>query len=130
MVNLTVFTALILEKTTPKITAVIEDEAGTPIPGTSLATLTLTLYSMSDPPTHAIINSRNAQSVLNENGVTVDAGGNLAWQLASADTVIQDNTLPKEIHRAEFRWTYASGGNTVVGAHIIDMTVLNLEKVA
>ena len=120
--NQTVFTDRILEKTTPKITAVIKDEAGTPIPGTSLVTLTLTLYNMSEPPTHAIINSRSAQNVLNVNGVTVDAEGNLAWQLASADTAMQNSALSKEAHRAEFRWTYESGSDTLVGSYIIDMT--------
>jgi len=128
-VNQTILTDLILEKTTPKITAVIEDEAGTPVPGTSLLTLTLTLYSTSDSPAYAIINDRSDQDVLNAEGVTVDAEGNLAWQTASADTAIQDSVLEKETHRAVFKWTYASGSNTIVGAHIIDMTIQNLEKV-
>jgi len=119
----------ILEKTTPKIKAVLNDEAGNPIPATSLTTLTLTLYNMSDAPTHAIINSRDGQNVLNANNVSVGADGSLAWQLTALDTVIMDSLLKKETHRAVFKWTYTSGANTMVGSHIIDMTILNLEKV-
>lgn len=123
----TVLTNKIPEQTTPKITAVIKDENGTAIPASSLDTLTLDLYNQSDAPTFTVINLRSAQNVLNANGVTVDASGNLTWQMVTADNVIIDSTLKTEKHRAVFNWTYSAGAKT--GRHIIDLTVVNLEKI-
>jgi len=123
----TVLTDKIPEQTTPKITAVIKDENGVAIPGTSLDTLTLDFYNLSDGPTFAVINSRTAQNVLNLNDVTVDASGNLIWQMVPADNAVIDATLKTENHRAVFNWTYSSGAKT--GRHIIDLTVVNLEKI-
>jgi len=123
----TVLTAKIPERTTPKITAVIKDENGVAIPDTSLDTLTLDLYNMSDDPVFAVINSRTAQNVLNANDVTVDTSGILVWQMVTADNAIIDATLKTEKHRAVFNWTYSSGIKT--GRHIIDLTVVNLEKI-
>lgn len=115
----------ILEKTTPKITATVVDEIGAAIPGSSLASLTLSLYSVSDV-TFPTINNRADQNVLNTNNVTIDASGLLTWSVQAADTQILDSALSKESHRAVFSWTYNGGVKT--GRHVIDMTIVNLEK--
>lgn len=123
--NITIITDRILEKTTPQITAIIQDEDGAAIPAASLDTLTLTLYNLSDSE-KTIINSRNAQDVLNTNNVTVDSSGNLIWFVQSLDTAII-GSRERERHRAVFEWTYASGAKN--GKYIIDMDIRNLAKI-
>lgn len=115
-----------LEKTSAKLTAQIVDENGVGIPVTSLATLILDLYSMSDPA-KPIINNRTAQDVLGVNNVSIDTSGNLIWDIQPADNAILDSTLANESHRAVFAWTYNGGAKA--GKYIIDMTVVNLAKV-
>jgi hypothetical protein len=115
----------ILEKTTPKITAIIKDEAGVGIPATSINSLLLTLYNLDDAPTHTILNSRNAQNVLNTSNVVLDESGNLTWSTVPDDTAIV-GTESNEKHRAVFEWTYNGGVKN--GKYIIDMTIKNLEK--
>ncbi len=122
--NITELTDKILEKTTPKITATIQDENGTAIPAASLTTLTLTLYNREDSA-KTIINSRNAQNVLNANNVTVDSNGLITWSVQPLDTAIL-GTASSERHRAVFEWTYNSGAKN--GKYIIDMTIKNLAK--
>ena len=124
MANITILTDDIMEKTTVKITATVEDENGDGLAAGSLDTLTLTLYSLEDD---AIINSRDAQDVLNANGVTLGGGGNLVWTVTPADTIIVDTTLKAERHRAVFEWTYISGAKN--GKHVIDMRIINLVKI-
>ena len=84
----------------------ITDETSTPIPGSSLTTLTLTLY---DRRTGQILAGRDDQNILNANGVTVDAQGKLQWTMSAADSphVAGDGSV--ETHVALFRWTFASG---------------------
>ena len=72
----------VIEGTTPVITAAIEDEDGA---GFKPTTLVLTLY---DERTETIINAREAQDVLDTNGVTVTSGGAFEWQLEVADAAI------------------------------------------
>ena len=115
----------ILEKTSPKITATIQDEDGTGIPAASLDTLTLTLYNLDDS-SNTIINSRTAQDVLNTNNVTVDSSGNLVWLVQPLDTIIV-GSKGVEKHRVVFEWTYSSG--TKNGKYIIDMDIRNLVKI-
>lgn len=114
----------LLEKTTRKITAVVADENDAPIPAASLSSLALTLYSLHSL---AVVNGRNAQNVLNANNVTVDASGNLVWDVQPADNAILDATLAVEIHRALFEWTWSGGAKS--GKHEIDLYVKNLNKV-
>ena len=57
------------EKITARYTADIQDHEENAIAGSSLTTLTLTLY---DKVTGTVINSRDNQDVLNTNGVSVD----------------------------------------------------------
>ena len=126
MANTTTIQAQILEKTTPTIKGTLKDENGTAIPAASLATLTLTLYSLSGA--QPIINTRQEQNVLNANNVVVDSSGLLTWSMQEADTAIIATTeVGSEKHRAVFAWGY---GSAKKGRHIIDMTITSLEKVS
>lgn len=113
----------VLENSTVKYTAQIQDEAGVGIPAASLTTLVLTHYNKASG---AIIAGRDHQSVLNANGVTVDTSGNLVWTMLPADNPVLDQTLDNELHVALFEWTYAS---TKAGKHEVRFTVRNLTKV-
>jgi len=127
--NLTVLPEPVYEGSTRKIQATLQDASGTAVPASSLASLTLTLF---DVALGSIINSRNAQDVLNKNDVAVDGNGLLTWSMRTADNVIVDATLAAgayETHRAMFIWTYTSGGTTETTIHIIEFRVLNLLKV-
>lgn len=106
----------IIEGTTRLFTATILDENSVAIPAASLATLTVTLTSLHSG---AIINSRNAQSILNANGGVVDSAGKLSWTMSAADNAILNSALAVESHRALFIWTY--GGKT--GKAIVDFLV-------
>ena len=76
------------------------------VPASALTSLTLTLY---DQVTGAVINSRSGQNVLNANGVTVDASGNLAWTLSPLDSPILTAELAIETHIALFQATWNGG---------------------
>jgi hypothetical protein len=106
-----------LEGTTPVYRATIQDEAGEPIAAADLDTLELTLV---DHLTGATINGRCEQDVLNDNNVTLDAEGQLKWQLQAADNAILGDLRPgqKERHQFLFRWTWTPpGGGSRAGAH-------------
>ncbi len=121
---------IVSEKSTPDITAVIVDATGNPVPAGSLASLTLTYYSISDP-SNPIINTRNSQNVLNANNVTVDASGNLRWSLQPADTAILDPTIPVgsvERHQALFIFTYSNTDGLRTGEVLIDRSIQVLPK--
>lgn len=120
----TELTEAIAEKTSAKITAVVQDEDGNGISSGSLDTLTLTLYQKD---TDNYINSRNKQNVLNANGVTVDASGNLAWEMSPEDTQIVGSGNG-EIHVALFEWTWSGGAKA--GRHLIEHKVVNVDKVS
>jgi len=88
-------------------TAILKDRLGVVIPSTALTSLTLTLYALSfvpTPPGTYYINNRNAQNVLNANGVTLDVNGNLTWAISPLDTVILEVTASYEYHVALFQW--------------------------
>jgi hypothetical protein len=112
-------------------TATIVDEAGVPVPAAALATLTLTLYNadVAEPvsPAANIINSRSAQNVLNQNGVTVDSQGLLSWTIATADTPIVDSMKATELHVA--LWIFTYGTPTKTGRHRTGLRVVNFRKV-
>ncbi len=118
----------VLEKTTPAYTATVKDDAGVALPAASLTTLTLTLYVINADGTTTIVNSRNAQNVLNVNNVTVDTNGLVTWSVQVADTTFVDATLPFERHIARFDWTWSSGSKT--GRHEVVLNVQNLTLVS
>lgn len=117
---------LMLERASGTITGVIVAEDGvTPIPGSTLSTLTLTLYT--DDADQTIINSRNGQSVLGVNGGAVSEAGVLTMTLAPLDNAIIDTDLPVERHFALFQWTW---GASKAGKALVVLAVQNLAKVA
>lgn len=121
----TSFPELINEQSTALYEAVLKDERAVPIGSGRLDALTLTLCNVVG--NEAIINGRDGQNVLNQNNVTVDASGNLAFELQSADTAIQDAAVKSEIHRAIFRATY-DGGKAMNWD--VDFKIRNLSKVS
>lgn len=116
----------VAEKTTKQITGVIQDEAGNALGSTVLTALTLTLYPKATPATK--INARDQQNVLNANGVTVDASGNLVWTATPLDNVVVNTALTEEQHIALFEYTWAAGAKG--GKHLIEFTVTNLPTVS
>jgi hypothetical protein len=123
--NITILADNIMEGTTPKITATIQDEDGSAIDTADITTLTLNLYNLDDTD-NTIINSRSDQDVHNTNNVTVSSAGALVWSVQALDTIMVGSDLV-ERHRAVFKWTYSSGTKT--GSYVIDMAIRNLEKV-
>ncbi|MCY2965064.1 MAG: hypothetical protein NT069_15755 [Planctomycetota bacterium] len=104
------------------------DDGVTPIPASSLSTLTLNLI---DDATGVVINSRNNQNVLNANGVTVSEAGVLVWSGTAADSSIVTPGLANgrtELHRATFKWTWSSG--TKKGAYRLWISVEENSDVA
>lgn len=92
--------------TTGEARYTLRDNDGAVIPVASLSALTLTLR---DAKSGSIVNSRNAQNVLNTNGVTVNSSGALVWTVATADTTLLDSTLESEEHVGEFLFTTTGG---------------------
>lgn len=114
----------VLEKTTNRLTGVLQDETGAVVVAAQLSALTLTLF---DVASGTKINSWDNQDALNTNGVTVDSSGNLVWTMVPNDNALVDSTKQVELHRALFKWTWASGVKT--GRHYIDIVVENLDTV-
>lgn len=103
---------IINEKTTFTYTCYLVNEADQVIPLANISTLTLTLYNKADS---SIVNSRNAQNVLNANNVTVHAtSGLVTWSVQVEDTTLVSTSLaPGELeeHRFMFTWTHSGGTN-------------------
>lgn len=117
--------ATLTEGTTPEISATLVDLAGVAVPGSVLDSLVLTYYQ---EYTQAIINARNAQNVLQANGVTVGADGKLVWGLSLADTVIVNDALETEPHIANFTFTYPDGAETKVGSLTLRIPIANIYR--
>ena len=103
----------VLEKTTPKYTAVVRDNAGAAIPAASLTTLTLLLYVIKADGTYSYLrgSAGTGQNVLNTNNVTADANGNITWSIKVADTTLVED-VPFERHIALWGWTTATANST------------------
>lgn len=113
------------DKSSGTYTAQITGNDGvTPLPGAVLTTLTLTLYVTVAAGTDTFVNGRNHQNVLNQNNVTVDAGGNLVWAVQVADTTLVESP-PFEQHVALFEWTWPGGS----GKHQVILLVQNIRQV-
>ena len=125
------------EQSTPRYLATIVGEDGvTMIPGSSLTTLTLTLYTKSAAGVVTILNGRHHQNILNANGGLVydvlqtDAAGhtyNLLWQTVVLDTTISNSALAAEKHYALFEWSWAAGVKQ--GKHEVVLVVKDLVEV-
>lgn len=99
------------------LSAVLRDEAGDPVPGSSLSGCTLTLF---DRVTQAIINSRTASNVQGD----VDEDGLLTVDLTPDDNPIVTSGRPEEWHVARIRYQWAGGDKQ--GFHEVHFPVANL----
>jgi hypothetical protein len=116
---------IIPEKSTAVLTFIVEDEEGNPIAGSSLTTLTVTLYNDRDG---SAINGRTDTNIKDENGGSVDEDGNGKWKMEELDNPIIQDGLAREDHTALFKWTYNAGADT--GYHQVRLRVVNLVKVS
>lgn len=99
----------ILEQATGEYAATfVANDGATVLTASALLTLTLTLYVVKQDGTTAYVNSRNAQTVLNANNVTVSGAGRMVWSIQAADTTLVE-AVPFERHIALFEWTWANG---------------------
>jgi hypothetical protein len=117
-------TAPIPMKSSAWYKAILKDRNGTVVGASALTSLTLTYYCLDAALT--IINSRNAQNVLNANGVTLDSSGNLEWAKTTLDTIMVTSG-GYEDHVALFEWVGATVGS---GKHEVVFQIDRLAKVA
>lgn len=110
------------EQETGTYSFTVNDENGAPIPASAMNSVTLTLYVVH---TGAVVNGRNAQSVLNANQVTISEAGAVAWALQVADTAIADSTRKMEVHRALFVFTWNTSRKKT---YEVDFEIENLGK--
>ena len=123
--SLDALTTIVEEGTTPVFTVTLQDQASAPIPLVALTTLTLTSY---DVRTGTIINSRNAQNVLNANNGTYHAtSGVFTWALQPADTARVTAATRIEEHAALLQWSWDSGAK--VGADVTQYFVRDVGPV-
>lgn len=113
------------EKETGIYSFTLRDEGGAAVAAASLTSVTLTLY---EPESGTIVNNRSSQNVLNQNNVTIDSNGQVAWSIQLADVTILDATRPTEVHRALFFFTWQSGAKGK--PHEVDLVLENLGKLA
>jgi hypothetical protein len=95
----------------------------------TIATLTATLF---DATTGSIINSRNAQSVLDANGGAVASDGTLTLRLQPADAVIVGDADEGETeeHVLRLTWTWSDGVLTRTGVQEWLLLVEQIAQVA
>lgn len=96
------------------VVVTFKDMSGTSIAKASLLSLAATLY---DQTTNAIINSRNAVSVLDANGGAVASDGTLTLRLQPADATIVGSidAGDTETHVLRIDWTWSDGVLTRTG---------------
>lgn len=87
------------ERNTPTFTATVQGNDAVVIPGSALATVTLTIY---DEHTREIVNDRNNVDVK----ANVDENGALTFQLEEADMVILNQERKRERRRIFIEWTW------------------------
>lgn len=112
------------ERQTTRITGTLYDDEGNAIPGSTLASLTLTVYDQDSSQTVIV----NARDILNANDGTVDEAGVVEVLLAPADMLIRTATLPFERHTCLFQWSWGTAP-VKHGAEELVLVVRNLAKV-
>jgi hypothetical protein len=121
----TIWPEKLAENGSARVAFVVRDE--TDASPTTLTTLTLTLYNRT---TGAILNSKDATSILNTGGGTYTydgATGTVEYQMTPADNALEDPSQRQEVHLALFQWTY--GGGAKQGWHRVVLTVVGDPKV-
>lgn len=110
------------------------DSDGVVIPAANITVAQLTLYDCDTfvpgaSPAEGIINSRDAQSVLNANNVVIADSGSPANKLVTWTMQPEDNPIvtPRrqiERHRAEFHFAFTTGEYNTT----FEIEVMNLGK--
>ena len=123
MASTVILSTILLQDTTGIYSFEMVDQDEVAIDVAQLETVTLTYY---DKETRQIINTREAQDVLQNNNViiTTVAGPpivtTLRWDIQQEDTVIVDSRRELEMHIALFEWTWAT---TRKGLHEVQFQV-------
>lgn len=112
----------VLEQTTARYACTLQDHTGAAIDSGAVSAIVATLK---DPSDETVINSRNAQSVLNVNGGTLSAGGAFALILSTLDTIAR-GTAPLQLRRLTLKVTFTAG----VLTHQVDFYVRSLTDIA
>jgi hypothetical protein len=89
----------VYEYTTGRYTAKLVDEGNEPIPVGSINSISL---SLRDAESEDVINGRDLQDVLNNNGVSIDSEGNLIWTFSPSDQPRFHTERHTEIHIADW----------------------------
>lgn len=118
------------EKSSGGIDFAIKDQDDVAVPAASLTAATLTLhdldtYEPDSSPAVGIINSRDAQDILNANDVTIDSSGHVIWSVRPEDNPIVTRRRQLERHRAKFQFVWATGAFN----YECELEVLNLRSV-
>ncbi len=114
------------EQATAVLTGTIKDLDGTPIPGSALDTMVLTLFNKGGE--EEIINGRDNQTILAMNGGDVDEDGLLTLRLDPDDMALCSQDVLEETHVASLVWTYNGDGTT--GRAEVLFRVVNLRRVS
>lgn len=119
------------EQSTGAIEFDIVDRNDDPVPASSLSAATLTLFdwetgagNRGGSPAQGVINSRDAQDVLNDNNVSISAEGHVVWTVQPEDNVIVTYRRHIERHRAMFTFTWSGGSFN----YECELEVMNLRK--
>jgi hypothetical protein len=118
----------LVEGTTGVYTFALVDQDAAAIDPGFLDSLTLTIY---DRDSHAIVNNRDHQDILNANNGTVTTETSpsvrtiVTFTLQPEDTVILDQTRLGEQRILHFRWSWNNG--TWWAAHVVQFGVENVE---
>lgn len=112
------------------VTSTFTDLDGNALNKLALITLTATLY---DWATSAVINSRNAQDVLDANNGTLTSQGVLTLRLGPSDNAIvgTPSSGAIELHCLVLKWTFNDGVATRTGeSEPLGIQVQNIPAVA
>lgn len=112
-------------KTTRITSTLVAEDGVTPLPGSTLTSLTLTVYDHDDDQT-VIVDARN---ILNANNGSVSSAGVMTVLLSAADMAIRTPTLPYERHTCLFQWTWGTSP-VKTGVEELVLVVRNLGKVS
>lgn len=115
------------EKISGQVTGnLVGTDGVTPLPGSTLSGLFLTLYVIKQNGTDEILNGRNHQNVLQTNNVTIDEVGHIVWEVQPADTTIVETFLLYERHIGLLEWEWPTNHQ---GRKEFILNVENLRRV-
>lgn len=110
------------EGTTARYACTLTDHTGAAIDSAAVSAIVATLKDAND---ETVINSRNAQSVLNVNGGTMGSAGAFALVLSSLDTIAR-GTAALQPRRLTLKVTFTTG----VVTHEISYFVRSLADIS